>query len=259
MLRSELLEQLRRVIVAVDPAVTHGEGADDTGIVVVGRGPHRGDRCKLFQATGRCPGHGYVLADLTCHVAPHEWARRAVQAYDDWQADRIVAEVNNGGELVGEVVHAVRAGVPYSTVTASRGKHNRAEPVAALDEQGRLHYVGVFRELEAELTTWTQDAKWSPNRLDAMVWGLTALKLVGAQGAAFLEFWKATTPTLAEGERMDQLAKTREIQRQIGRIEATKPSFEDRGQKVAGPRCLQAAGHRWRGDTCVFCGGHKPD
>lgn len=258
--RSELLSELNRVIVAVDPAVTHGEDADDTGIVVVGRGPHRGDRCAVYQATGRCPGHGYVLADLTCHVAPHEWARRAVAAYDEWRADRIVAEVNNGGEMVGEVLHAVRAGVSYGTVTASRGKHNRAEPVAALDEQGRLHYVGHFAELETELTTWTQDAKWSPNRLDAMVWGLTALGLIGGQGEAFLSLWRSQLAGQWQPKHGPEAIKARQERsrsRELARTVAAMPHFSGSESKPLARGCA----HRWRsgatGTTCVMCGGSR--
>lgn len=258
MRRSELIEEMRRIIVAVDPAVTHGEDADDTGIVVVGRGPHRGD-CAVMESTGRCPGHGYVLADLTCHVAPHEWARRAVSAYDTWKADRIVAEVNNGGELVGEVVHAIRAGVAYATVTASRGKHKRAEPVAALEEQGRLHLVGSFPELESELTTWTQDSAWSPNRLDAMVWGMTALGLIGGQGEAFLALWRAQNagtwqPRRKSAEELKQREedrRNRDMQRRL----AGAPRFGGGSTRPPDRRCS----HRWRGNYCVLCGGTRDE
>ena len=99
--------QLWRVVVAIDPAVTANEGSDDTGIVVAARGPHQPETC----AIDHCPGHGYVLDDVTCHVGPHAWAKIAVEAFDRWQGDRIVAEVNNGGLMVGETIHAVRVGV----------------------------------------------------------------------------------------------------------------------------------------------------
>jgi hypothetical protein len=179
---------LRRIVVAIDPAVSANEDSDDTGIVVVGRGPHQPSTCKL-EGLATCPGHGYVLDDLTCHVTPREWAQIAVQGYDDWHADRIVAEVNNGGDMVGTTIHAVRAGISYEAVRASRGKQTRAEPVSALYEQGRVHHLGVFPELEMQLTTWTPDSD-SPDRLDALVWGLTALGLVGAEGHAWLSAWK---------------------------------------------------------------------
>jgi phage terminase large subunit-like protein len=181
---------LTRIVVAIDPAVSSNEDSDDTGIIVAARGPHidiPGKPCAL----AHCPGHGFVLDDRTCHVAPHEWARIAVAAYDDWQADRIVAEVNNGGEMVGETIHAIRAGIPYSKVTATRGKRVRAEPVAALSEQNRIHFVGEFPDLEHQLNTWDPElSKESPDRLDAFVWAMTYLGLIGGQGAAFMQAWK---------------------------------------------------------------------
>ena len=179
---------LTRIVVSIDPAATSGEGADDTGIIIVGRGPHQPDTCEIPQ----CPGHGYVLDDRTCHLPPHGWAETAISAYDQWQADRVIAEVNNGGDMVGATLHAVRVGIPYAKVTATRGKQVRAEPVSALYEQGRVHHLGVFTELEQELETWTPDAKWSPNRLDALVWGLTYLGLIGAQGAV-IATWNGQT------------------------------------------------------------------
>lgn len=151
-----------RVVVAVDPAGSSGEGADDTGIVVVGR-----DR----------DGFGYVLADRTCHASPAGWAHEAVRALDEFQADRIVAEVNHGGEMVGHTVRTERAGVPFRAVHASRGKVIRAEPISALYEQGRVRHAGPFPELVDQLTTWTPDAAKSPDRLDALVWGMTDLGL----------------------------------------------------------------------------------
>lgn len=241
---------LKRVIVAIDPAVSHGEEADDTGIMVVARGPHRGERCQLPASTGRCPGHGYVLADLTCHVAPHEWARKAIAAYDRWQADRIVAEVNNGGDMVGETIHAVRAGVPYTAVNASRGKRIRAEPVAALDEQGRLHHCGSFPQLVDELTTWTPESQWSPNRLDALVWGMTALGLIGNQGAAFMSFWKGD---LASRPKTEPDRKERERRSLIQRMMRAAPRFIDTAKPVGIDRFRSTCEHRWRDGVCVFC------
>lgn len=169
---------LTRIVVAVDPAVTANEDSDDSGVIVVARGPHQPDTCEI----DRCPGHGYVLDDRTCHLIPAELSKLVVATYDYWQADRIVAEVNNGADYIGALIHAVRVGVPYSDVRATRGKQTRAEPVSALYEQGRVHHLGVFVELEQELETWTPDSKWSPNRLDALVWGLTFLGLIAGPG-----------------------------------------------------------------------------
>ncbi len=169
--------QLTPTVVAVDPAVTSGEDSDCTGIIVVARGPHLPDLCKL---TVPCPGHGYVLADLTCKVPPSEWARRAVAALDTWHANRIVAEVNNGGDMVGETIRAIRSTVPYEAVRATKGKLIRAEPASAMYAQGRVHHMGTFPELEEQMASWAPDSKESPDRLDALVWGLTALKLINA-------------------------------------------------------------------------------
>ena len=127
---------LVRVVVAVDPSATGKETSDEAGIVVAGLGRD---------------GHGYVLDDRTLRASPHGWGSAAVQAYHRWQADRIVAETNNGGEMVELTIRTVDANVPYKGLHASRGKRTRAEPVAALYEQGRVHHVGAFPELEDEM------------------------------------------------------------------------------------------------------------
>lgn len=215
---------LRRVVVAVDPAVTSGEDSDLTGIVVAARGPHQDATCRL----AHCPGHGYVLDDRTLRAPPHRWARAAVEAYDHWQADRVVAEVNNGGDMVGETIHAVRAGIPYQAVRATRGKLTRAEPVAALYEQGRVHHLGCFPALEDQMVTWTPDEERSPDRLDALVWALTALRLVGGQGAAFAAYWASQT--------------------------ASAPAGPPKVLRNRPPRCE----HRWRDSRCLLCGQPQP-
>ena len=152
---------LVRVVTAVDPAVTSGEESDSTGIVTVGI-DHAGDL--------------WVLADDTCRLSPEGWASTAVGALDTWGGDRIVAEVNNGGDLVESVLRAVDRSVPYRKVHASRGKRVRAEPVAALYEQGRVHHVGVLSELEEQMCSWAPDGLGgSPDRVDALVWAVTDL------------------------------------------------------------------------------------
>ena len=171
--------RLRRVVVAIDPAITSGEGADETGIVVAGIG---------------LDGRGYVLDDLSCRASPAEWARRAEAAYRTWQGDRIVAEVNNGGDLVEATIRTVDPNLPFKPVRASRGKATRAEPVAALYEQGRVHHVGAFPALEDQLCAFTSDfdrrmAGYSPDRLDALVWALTEL-MIENDGAGLLEFYR---------------------------------------------------------------------
>jgi len=152
---------LSRIVVAIDPAVTSGEQSDATGIIVV----------------GSIQNVGYVLEDLSGRYPPEQWANIAVDAYRRWEADRIVAEANNGGDLVASVLRAVNPNVPVRLVRASRGKRARAEPVSALYEQGRIIHAGTFPELEDELCVWTPDTVESPDRMDAMVWGLTDLML----------------------------------------------------------------------------------
>lgn len=161
---------LRRVVVAIDPAVTSSEESDESGIVVCGLG---------------VDGRGYVLADRSCRLSPDGWARRAVAAFDEFAADQIIAETNNGGDLVEQTIRTVRRTIPYRKVTASRGKQTRAQPVAALYEQGRVSHVDVFATLEEQLTTWTPESGKSPDRLDALVWGLSEL-MVGRERTAYV-------------------------------------------------------------------------
>ena len=148
-------------MVAIDPAATSAEGSNETGIVVAGKG---------------IDGCGYVLDDRSARVSPDSWARRAIQGYDDFMADKVIGEVNNGGDMVGLTIKTVRD-VPYKAVHASRGKQARAEPVAALYEQSRVFHARPFDELEDQLVTWTQESGESPDRLDALVWALTELML----------------------------------------------------------------------------------
>lgn len=165
---------MARVVVAVDPSGGHEEGNDEQGIVVAGKG---------------VDARGYVMADRSCKLSPDGWGRRSVQAYLDFSADRIVYEQNFGGEMAEHVIKtaAQAMGVMVATkaVHASRGKAVRAEPIAALDEQGRVSHVDLFPEMEDELCTWTPDSGLSPNRLDARVWALTELML----GESRVEFY----------------------------------------------------------------------
>jgi phage terminase large subunit-like protein len=165
-IRPEDVPELTRVVVAIDPAVTSGEDADETGIIVAGEGADR---------------EGYVLADLTMRASPDACMRRAVAAYHRHQADCIVAEVNNGGDYIRDLLRTVDPLVPYRAVRASRGKRVRAEPVSALYEQHRIHHVGVFAELEDQMCTWVPDSPLSsPDRADALVWAFTELKGISA-------------------------------------------------------------------------------
>lgn len=152
---------LQRVVISIDPAASDNENSDSTGIIAVGIDKNE---------------EAYVLEDATMRGKPLEWAARAIQLYRRYKADRIVAERNNGGDMVEAVIRSVDRNVPYTSVWASRGKRMRAEPVAALYEQGRVHHVGVFEELEREMCDW-QAGQPSPDRMDALVWGLTDLLL----------------------------------------------------------------------------------
>jgi phage terminase large subunit-like protein len=160
------LPEMLRIVVAVDPSGADDEDNtenDEIGIVVCGLG---------------VDGNGYVLEDLTCKVGPGTWGRIATQAFDRHAADRIVAEVNFGGAMVKGTIHSARPRTPFRAVTASRGKVVRAEPISALMETGKVRMAGNFRELEDELCGFTTNGymgEHSPNRADAMIWGMSDL------------------------------------------------------------------------------------
>ncbi|HEX3539637.1 MAG TPA: terminase family protein [Acidimicrobiales bacterium] len=150
---------LDRVVVAIDPAGGTGEHNDETGIV----------------ACGRAGSEFYVLADRSCRGTPQQWADRALLALDEFCGDRVVAESNYGGQMVEHTLRSVRPNVPVRVVHASRGKRQRAEPVSALYEQGRVHHVGMFPQLEDQMLSWVPDSGTSPDRMDALVWAVTDL------------------------------------------------------------------------------------
>jgi phage terminase large subunit-like protein len=164
--RASAAPELARIVVAVDPPATSGPHADACGIVVAGLG---------------CDARAYVLADETVMGArPLDWARRVIRAYRRYEADRIVVEVNQGGDLVETVIRQIDASVPIRAMRASRGKWLRAEPVAALYEQNRVAHVGAWPELEDEMSDFGPDGLSggrSPDRVDALVWALTELLL----------------------------------------------------------------------------------
>ena len=178
---------LVRIVVAIDPAVSTGEDADETGIIVAGKD---------------ADGHGYVLADQSGRYAPTEWARAAIGLYRQYKADRIVAEVNNGGDMVEATVRTVDANVSYAKVHASRGKVMRAEPVAALYEQHRVHHVGAFPTLEDQQCGFAADfdrasAGFSPDRVDALVWALTDLLVTPMAHSGIFELYREQARQLA--------------------------------------------------------------
>ncbi len=186
---------LTRIVVAVDPNVTESDEApphalDDVG---VRRGGH--DECGIMiggigppppgwtPPPGMSPDtpHAYILEDATTAAGPSKWARRVVGKAREYAADRVIGEVNNGGDLVEMTLRTVPGGngIPYRKVNATRGKRRRSEPVVALYEQHRVHHVGMLPELEDEQCQWTDDVDWSPNRMDALVWLLTELAVDG--------------------------------------------------------------------------------
>lgn len=194
-------KELDRIIVAVDPAASSEEGSDETGIIAVGIARDNDGYAR-----------GYVLADRTLRGTPEEWARAAVRLYREFSADKIVAEKNNGGEMVSSVLRSVDRSVPVTLVHASRGKHVRAEPISALYEQGRIHHCGRFDELEDQMCLFSIDnvrgdnGMGSPDRVDALVWGFSELfdKITGrrrnmtpvdsAGGITVNGVWRPQTP-----------------------------------------------------------------
>lgn len=156
------LDELVRIVVGIDPAGTGKETSSETGILVCGVDANL---------------EGYVIDDLSCRKRPEGWASQAIKAYHKYKADRIIAEVNFGGDMVEGVIRNVDPNVSYKSIYASRGKRARAEPVSALYEQGRIHHVGVFKDLEDQMCNFTPETKKSPDRIDALVWCFTELIL----------------------------------------------------------------------------------
>jgi len=171
------LPQLARIIVAVDPAVTANKNSDETGIVVAGLG---------------VDNHAYILDDLSGKYTPSEWACAVINAYYDYKADRVVAEVNQGGDLVEHTIRSFDANISYKAVHASRGKVTRAEPIAALDSQGRIHHAGIFAALEDQMCRFNPSVNFtsSPDRVDARIWACTELLLEKNKKIEGPKIWK---------------------------------------------------------------------
>ena len=195
------LARRRRVVVAVDPSGAAGrddERADEIGIVVAALGDD---------------GHAYVLADRSLRDAPAAWGRAVVQAHREFDADRIIAEENFGGEMVRFVIRAADANVSVRVITASRGKVLRAEPVSALYEQGKVHHVGRFAVLEDQLCAFTTQGyrgEGSPDHADALVFAVSELML--KDQAAILEFYRQQ----AEGREQQRSQAQTEVQKGDG-------------------------------------------
>lgn len=158
---ADAVPALERIVVAVDPAITAKAESNETGVIVAARGTN---------------GHGYILEDKSLRASPGAWAKVVVAAYRRHNADRVVVEANQGGDMVTHTLRTVDEKLPIKAVRATQGKRTRAEPIAAFFERGEAHMVGVLETLEDQLCTWApHDGLPSPDRLDAMVWALTEL------------------------------------------------------------------------------------
>ena len=180
-----------RIVVAIDPAVSNNEGSDETGIVVAG--------------VRKSDDHVIVLEDASGRMAPTEWAQTAVTLYRRYMADRIVAEVNQGGDMVETTVRMIDANVSYKPVHATRGKSVRAQPVSALYEQGRVHHLGALPQLEDQMAQFTSDFDpramgFSPDRADALVWAITDLKIDGGDNTAIIDFYRRQTESMTSSQ-----------------------------------------------------------
>ena len=216
---------LVRIVIAIDPATTSGEDADETGIIVAGK-----------DAGGR----GYVLADRSGHYTPSEWAQAAIALYRQHKADRIVAEVNNGGGMVEATLRMIDPNVPYTAVHASRGKVVRAEPVAALYEQqpGRVFHVGAFPTLEDQMCGFTTDfdrktAGFSPDRVDALVWAMSDLLVEPEPGAAMIEYYRLRAREAAEKKAALAAERVR-LRQAMSEEKALTPAQADDLRVIAG-------------------------
>ena len=154
---------LIRVVIGVDPEASDTETSAETGIIAAGLADN---------------GHGYILGDDTVKGKPDRWGNAVITSYYKYRGDRIIGEVNNGGDMIEYVIKTIDENVSYKSVRATKGKYIRAEPVSALYEQGKIHHVGNFIELEDQLCEWEPGEK-SPDRMDAEVWAITELMLAG--------------------------------------------------------------------------------
>lgn len=157
--RVSIAPDFKRIVIGVDPSGTATQTSDEAGIVV---------------SAIDFEGHGYILDDVSGVMTPNQWGTLAIKMYYKWKADRIIAETNQGWDMVKTIIHNIDNSVPVKAVHASRGKVARAEPIVALYERGMVHHVGMLAKLEDEMTTWdAREEKISPGRIDALVWGLS--------------------------------------------------------------------------------------
>lgn len=166
-MRGDVPEEMDRIVVSIDPASTAKESSNETGIIVAGRADNR----------------AYILEDCTLKASPLDWAAKAVAAYHRWEADAIVVETNQGGDMIASTIRTVDSKIRIKEVHATRGKAIRAEPIVSLYEQSRVTHCGIFRELEDQMCSWVPTME-SPDRLDALVWALTDLMIDGNRKTA---------------------------------------------------------------------------
>ncbi len=159
------MKDFSKIIISIDPAISCGQSSDETGIIVIG---------KTFTQ------HGVVLNDLSGKYAPGEWAKRAIEAYKHYKAHLIVAEVNQGGDMVEHTLKTIEPLIRFKPFRAKSSKYERAIPVSALYRQGRIYHLQKFKELEDQLLTLSPSMKNSPDRADALVWGIRELFFEGA-------------------------------------------------------------------------------
>jgi phage terminase large subunit-like protein len=192
--------EYKRIVIAIDPAVTSNPDSDETGIVVAGD-------------FGGDPEHYDVLEDASGIFTPDEWAKRAVQLYYQYEADRIIGEANNGGDMIEAVLRHADPNVSYRKVTATRGKTLRAEPISALYEQLRVHHVGNLGALEDQQTNWNpQTDDKSPDRLDALVWAITELS--GQAGEGFAGYYAAKAEKAVKSQKAQEESKVSTMKKQ---------------------------------------------
>jgi len=171
--RESLPENLKRIVIGVDPSGSGKAGSDEAGIIVAGIDVR---------------DHAYIMEDASGVMSPNEWGLKAVALYHKYKADRIVAEVNQGWDMVESIIRNIDKTVTVKKVIATRGKVLRAEPVVALYEQGKVHHIKIFTGLEDEMTGWTTDNKSvSPGRIDALVWALTELMIKNNKNDFFVK------------------------------------------------------------------------
>lgn len=251
----EIYPNLARIVVAIDPPASSNEDSDECGIVTVGR-----DK--------RNPQHFYVFDDRSDILSPNEWALKGVNAYKSFKADRIVGEINNGGEMVESTVHHVDVNVPFKSLHASKGKITRAEPVAALYEQHRVHHVGIFGALEDQCCDYDPaTATFSPDRMDALVWACTEL-MEGMDVLGLIDYYRSgrADAELSRLEALDrqkmkelsELTTTGAIQAELippdtnvaasvvrAKVLGCPQCHDTLIQKVCGQLRCAACGHQW--------------